>query len=136
MNDTIDITNKKTFEVTVDGEKFCVEVAIPHDFIPSSKSNLIRNHEVKNIPPVVHMPVKEPVFAKGEHGILAPMPGNIISYEKKIGDKVKMGDVVVVLEAMKMYNNLYASVDGVIESIPYNSGDNVKKYDVLCVIKN
>jgi len=66
-----------------------------------------------------------------EQVILAPMPGNITRYVKKVGDSVKMGEVVLVLEAMKMYNNLYAPCDGVVKEIPFQPGDNVKKNDVL-----
>ena len=58
----------------------------------------------------------------------------IVSYEKQVGDNVKAGETVVILEAMKMNNNLTAPCDGTIDSIPFNSGDNVGKNDVLCVI--
>jgi len=121
-------TNKQVFEVNVDGEKFNVEVTLP------KRTGLKNNPNVKTIPQTLNKPTVEPQLPKGEQGILAPMPGNVISYEKKIGDRVKMGDAVVVLEAMKMYNNLYAPCDGVIKELPFVAGDNVKKYDVLCVI--
>jgi oxaloacetate decarboxylase alpha subunit/pyruvate carboxylase subunit B len=64
----------------------------------------------------------------------APMPGMIVSYAKKVGDAVKQGDTVVVLEAMKMENALVAPVSGTILSILFSSGDAVAKNDVLCVI--
>lgn len=127
---------RKNFEVYVDGEKFNVEVVLPEGFTNKDKiKNIKKSKEEKTIPPAVHLPTPEPHFPAGEHGVLAPMPGNIISYEKKVGDKVYMGDCVLVLEAMKMYNNLCAPCDGVIKSIPYKPGDNVKKYDVLCVVE-
>jgi len=66
--------------------------------------------------------------------ILAPMPGIIIDYKKSIGDKVKEGEVVVILDAMKMYNNLYAECDGVITEIQYKVADSVPKNAILCVI--
>lgn len=137
-NIKIDMTksNTEAFEVMVDGEKFNVEVILPEGMEIRPKSGLIKNHDVKAIPPVVNLPAAEPHFAKGERGILAPMPGSVISYEKNIGDNVKMGDSVVVLEAMKMYNNLCAPCDGIIKSIPFKPGDNVKKYDALCIISN
>ena len=67
--------------------------------------------------------------------ILAPMPGTIIEYKKKIGDLVKEDEPILVLEAMKMYNNLYSPCDGVITEIEYKAGDIVPKNAVLCVIR-
>jgi biotin carboxyl carrier protein len=133
----IDMNNaeKQIFEVSVDGEKYKVEVTLPSGMSVKHRTNLINNTPAKAVPQTMNRPTLEPQLPKGEQGILAPMPGNIISYEKNIGDKVKMGDSVVVLEAMKMYNNLYAPCDGVIKELAYKAGDNVKKYDVLCVIE-
>jgi oxaloacetate decarboxylase alpha subunit/pyruvate carboxylase subunit B len=64
----------------------------------------------------------------------APMPGMIVSYEKNVGDHVKKGDTVVILEAMKMENALPAPVDGVVKAINFKSGDSVPKNAVLCII--
>ena len=63
------------------------------------------------------------------------MPGMIIKYEKSVGDAVKKGDTVVVLEAMKMENALPAPVDGVITALNFGSGDSVSKGDLLAVIE-
>jgi biotin carboxyl carrier protein len=126
------MSNIKTIEVSVDGEKFKVEVNIPNDL--QTKSTLAKPQTIDTIPPIVHQPTSEPILPKGETGILAPMPGIVIEYKKSVGDAVKTGEVVVVLEAMKMYNNLYASCDGVIKALPFKAGDIVKKYDVLCII--
>jgi len=67
--------------------------------------------------------------------ITAPMPGMLIKYEKQVGDKVKRGETVLVLEAMKMYNNIPSPLDGTLSSAPLSSGANVSKGDVLAVIK-
>jgi len=64
----------------------------------------------------------------------APMPGMIVSYEKKVGDHVKKGDTVVILEAMKMENALPSPADGVIKAVNFKSGDSVPKNAVLCII--
>ncbi len=66
--------------------------------------------------------------------VAAPMPGMIVSIEKKVGDAVTAGETVVVLEAMKMENALTAPCDGTIKSVNCDSGDNVGKGDVLVVI--
>ena len=54
--------------------------------------------------------------------------------KKKVGDSVKKGDTVVVLEAMKMENALPAPCDGTIKAIDFDSGDSITKGAVLCVI--
>jgi oxaloacetate decarboxylase alpha subunit/pyruvate carboxylase subunit B len=64
----------------------------------------------------------------------APMPGMIVSYEKKVGDAVDEGDTVVILEAMKMENALPAPIAGTIKAVNFNSGDSVVKGDVLAII--
>ncbi len=66
--------------------------------------------------------------------LLAPMPGMIVSFEKNVGDQVKEGETVVILEAMKMENALPAPVSGEIKQINFSSGDSVAKNDIICVI--
>ena len=66
--------------------------------------------------------------------INAPMPGMIVSYEKKVGDSISEGETIVVLEAMKMENALPTTVSGTVKAINFKSGDSVAKNDVLCVI--
>ena len=73
-------------------------------------------------------------LAEGEVAVSAPMPGMIIDYKVKEGDKIKSGDVVVVLEAMKMENSLTSPADGMIKKISFHSGSSVRKDDVLCII--
>jgi len=66
--------------------------------------------------------------------LAAPMPGMIISVEKKVGDSVEEGETVIVLEAMKMENALGAPASGTLLAVHVESGDSVAKGDVLCVI--
>ena len=66
--------------------------------------------------------------------IEAPMPGMVIRYEVNEGDSVKEGDVVLILEAMKMENSITAPVSGTVLSIPFKSGDSVQKGNTLAVI--
>jgi biotin carboxyl carrier protein len=65
----------------------------------------------------------------------APMPGMIIRFEKQVGDSVKEGETVVVLEAMKMENALASPAAGTIKQIFFESGDSVARGDVLCLIE-
>ena len=64
----------------------------------------------------------------------APMPGMIVSVEKKVGETVNKGETVIVLEAMKMENALPAPVSGTVRAISCTQGDSVAKGATLCVI--
>ena len=63
------------------------------------------------------------------------MPGLVVEYKVKTGDKVKVGDVVLILEAMKMQNEITAERSGKIASINSSNGAQVAKGDVLAVIE-
>ena len=62
------------------------------------------------------------------------MPGMIIRYEVEVGDTVSEGDVVLILEAMKMENSITAPTTGSVLSISFKNGDSVQKGDTLAVI--
>ena len=59
------------------------------------------------------------------------MPGNILDVKVKAGAAVKAGDVLVILEAMKMENEIVAPQDGTVASVNVNKGDTVNSGDVL-----
>jgi pyruvate carboxylase subunit B len=82
--------------------------------------------------PVASKETKTVVAAEG--AVLAPMPGMLIRYEVELGQQVKAGDTVVVLEAMKMESALPAPIDGTVQEIRFKSGDRVAKDAVLAVI--
>jgi pyruvate carboxylase subunit B len=84
-------------------------------------------------PKPVAAAVKAPAETSGTP-IKAPMPGMIVNIVKQVGDSVKAGETVVVLEAMKMENALAASVSGTIKSIHCKVGESVAKNAVLAVI--
>lgn len=64
----------------------------------------------------------------------APLPGTITDVKVKVGDTIKAGDTVVVLEAMKMQNNIEAETDGKVISILVNKGDTVMEGSALVTI--
>ena len=66
--------------------------------------------------------------------IKAPLPGTITEMKVKVGDTVKNGDTVVVLEAMKMQNNIEAECGGTVTSVLVNPGDTVMEGDTLITI--
>ena len=69
--------------------------------------------------------------AAGAVAVKAPMPGNILDVKVAAGASVKAGDVLVILEAMKMENEIVAPQDGTVASINVNKGDTVNSGDVL-----
>ncbi len=66
--------------------------------------------------------------------VKAPMPGLIVNVKVNVGDTVKSGQPVVILEAMKMENDVVAPVDGTITSVAVKKGDNVGANAVLVTI--
>lgn len=71
---------------------------------------------------------------EGDIAVAVPMPGTVIRYQVDVGDKVKAGDIVVMLEAMKMENAIPAPADGVIKAVNFGPGASVKRGDVLAII--
>ena len=80
-------------------------------------------------------PITKPAAAAASgKPVVAPLPGTINEIRVKVGDKVNAGDTVVVLEAMKMQNNIDAETSGTIASINVNKGDAVMEGDTLVTI--
>ena len=72
-----------------------------------------------------------PAGAAGAVTVKAPMPGNILDVKVAAGASVKAGDVLVILEAMKMENEIVAPQDGTVASINVHKGDTVNSGDTL-----
>ena len=70
----------------------------------------------------------------GATAVKAPMPGNLIKVNVKVGDAVKKGDVLCVLEAMKMENDIMAPADGVVASVEAAKGASVATDAVLVTL--
>ena len=64
----------------------------------------------------------------------SPLPGNVLAIKVKVGDAVKAGDAVAIVEAMKMENEIAAPCDGVVKQIVKDKGSVVATGDVLLVI--
>ena len=72
--------------------------------------------------------------AAGETAVNSPMPGNVFKVECKVGDSVKAGDVLVVLEAMKMEIEVSAPVDGTVKAVSATVGSTVNTDDLLVTL--
>ena len=75
-----------------------------------------------------------PVSGDGEK-VTSPMPGTILDVKVKAGDKVKKGQILMVLEAMKMENEIMAGADGTVTAVAVSKGASVQTGDMLCTIK-
>ena len=79
-------------------------------------------------------PAAAATVAAGATSVTAPMPGNILDIKVKVGDTVDANTVVIMLEAMKMENEIYAGVAGKVTAINVTKGSTVNSGDVLVVI--
>lgn len=130
----------RTFNVFIDDEFFTVDVD------PVGGAPIVATPQVTVAAPAARPAATAPKAAASApapaapaapvNGTLleAPMPGMVVRFEKKVGDKVAKGDTVLVLEAMKMENALVAPCDGTINAINFSVGDSVVKGATLAVI--
>ena len=138
--------NVRTFNVFVDGEYFSVDVDPTGDYQPVAIAPAAPRAAAPAAKPAAApaakpaaAPAAKPAAApaaavEGGTPLTAPMPGMIIKYLVEVGATVKAGDPVVVLEAMKMENNLAAPCDGTVKALTCGAGDSVAKDAVLAVI--
>ena len=128
--------------VTVNGIPFEVEMKQPVKAgkqkvkLGQSEEQRVKS-EVSNSSTSTPAPDATPKSAPATGGkpVVAPLPGTINDIKVKVGDKVNVGDTVVILEAMKMQNNIEAESAGTIASIHVNKGDAVMEGDTLVTIK-
>lgn len=110
----------KVYKIKVNGKAYEVEV-----------ETVSENNEK------IEVAKKAPVAqASGEEkAVKAPMAGTILSVKVNVGDQVNVGDVLVVLEAMKLENEVKSQVAGTVTAINVSKGSAVKNGDVIIVVK-
>lgn len=79
--------------------------------------------------------VSRPAATSNKSAVKSPLPGIILDIKVKVGDTVKKGDTVLILEAMKMENNIHADKDGKVTAINVNNGDSVLEGTDLIIIE-
>lgn len=133
------------YVVTVNGERYEVEV----ERVDGKSSSLSRKQmergvktRVETEPAVSAAPVSAPSAAApaasnagGGSAVISPMPGVILDIKVKEGDSISEGQVVVILEAMKMENEIVSEFTGTVSAIRVKKGDTVDTDAVLVEIK-
>lgn len=117
--------------IDVNGTEYQVEII--HDTAQTKTPDLVlspKTREIQKEPSKTMAPER-----KATSGLLkAPLPGLILEVLVKEGDKVKHGQTVLRMEAMKMENNILANRDGEIQSVKVKRGDSVLEGDVMVEI--
>lgn len=119
----IDDLNARPVKVVVDGETV--------ELWPEEKPAVVQPLRVAEKTPaksesVPCPPDSQPRQVTSARSVTAPIPGVIIEIKTAVGQSVKRGDVLCILEAMKMKNSIRAGRDGVISSIQVSVGDQVR----------
>ncbi len=120
-------------EVEVNGSTYKVE--IDRELQPVKTPKLIRPNNVPSTdtPKDDQKPVPDSKSGEAKK-ILSPLPGVILEVLVKKGDKISIGQKIVVLEAMKMENNIESDLEGTVLEVNVSKGDSVMQGDVLIVV--
>lgn len=143
----------KKFKFTINGNIYDVEIGNIEDNIAQVTVNgstfdvaIDRSLEVKKTPKLVRSAVgttegakaktNAPDESKAAGTVKSPLPGTIIELHVKEGDKVVVGQKILILEAMKMENVIFAPREGTVHSIKCSKGSSVMEGDVLLIIRD
>ena len=127
----------KKYKITVNGTSYDVEVeeirhglaaAIPHVTPPAHKP--VHNTATQKQTP----PASTFSAPQGSVSVNAPMPGLILGVKVNVGEQVKKGQVLCILEAMKMENEITAPNDGTVTHFAVSQGDSVSTGQLLVVL--
>ena len=122
---------RRKFRVVVNGKVFVVEV----EEIAGKETPAVKIAEKSEKPEKVPSQEKEIVKNAPEGAVIAPMPGKITEIRVKAGESVSQGDVLLILEAMKMENELVAPKSGKVKEIRVNAGETVNRGDILLILE-
>jgi len=114
----------KTYRVAVEGQTYEVTV----EEVPPALAPAPRVRQPKAVPAARGRPGKA-------HRVLAPMPGKVLAVKVLPGDRVAAGSALLVLEAMKMENDVLSPVDGTVKAVGAAPGASVGAGDLLLVIE-
>lgn len=125
----------KNYTITVNGNVY--EVTVEEGITGGAAPAFAPAPKAPKAPKAAPAPAPKapaPAGTAGSITVAAPMPGKILSVKASVGQAVKKGDVLLVLEAMKMENDIVAPQDGTVASINASSGDSVEAGAVLATL--
>ena len=129
----------KKFNVKVNGNSYEVEVEEIKDGVqpvaPAVQRPAAAPAPAPAAPTAAPAPKAAPVAVSGAGTVAAPMPGTVLDIMVKEGDVVKSGQVCVILEAMKMENNIASEYNGTVKRIFVKEGSFVKAESVIMEIE-
>lgn len=117
----------KKYNVTVNGTLYEITLEVVD-------ANDVKTTAPAPVPAAAPAPKAAPVANANGETVNSPMPGTILSVNVQNGSTVKKGDVLMVLEAMKMENEIMSPADGTVVSVNVQKGASVETGTVLCVI--
>lgn len=133
-NVTIGDINDNIAQVEVNGTSYKVELEKAPAVAP--KTTVVRQAVAPTKPAAQTTVVNKPAVAgAGKSGVKSPLPGVILDIKVNVGNTVKKGQTIIILEAMKMENNINADKDGTVTAISVNKGDSVLEGSVLVTIE-
>lgn len=118
-------------EVEVNGSTYQVEI---EKTIKEAKTPKLMRPKIIHSGGQDSAKTSKPSAKKGVGFVKAPLPGTILELKIKVGDDVKVGDTLLIMEAMKMENNIKSDKAGKITAVKINNGDSVLEGDVLVEI--
>ncbi len=142
----------KEYKYTINGKKYKVVIGDIEGNIANVEVNgesyKVEMEKEAEAPKPISRPVNKPIqsaakptkpasqsAAAGSKGVQSPLPGVILDIKVNVGDEIKKGQTVVILEAMKMENNINAERDGKITAINVKIGDSVLEGTDLVMIE-
>ncbi len=130
---TIDSVDGQMATVSVNGTEFNVEM--DRSILPEKAPVVQRPAQTTAPAPVAAAPVSRPSSGNAAGGMKSPLPGAILDVFVKEGDTVAAGQKLMILEAMKMENNIEAESAGTVTKLAVSKGSQVMEGDLLIVIE-
>jgi biotin carboxyl carrier protein len=126
---------KGKIPVIVNGIDYEVEIEKPESPFATGEVRAKNAELATGLKPILSEGIsKREAPASGKGDVLAPMPAKVIEVNVEAGDKVKSGDVLLKLEAMKMENEVRAPIDGIVKEVRVSPGVQVQTKDILVVL--
>ena len=119
--------------VEVNGTHYTVEMEKKPKAAPAPKP--VVRPAAKPAAPAAAAPVAKPAAGGAKSGVKSPLPGVILDIKVNVGDEVKKGQTLIILEAMKMENSINADKDGKIAAINVSKGESVLEGTDLVIIE-